>query len=63
MKALSTRQILMLHDQLVAQTGGSASVRDEALLESALSTPFQSFGNEDAFPSLPQKQLSLASVW
>lgn len=59
MKTLSKRQILMLHEQLVARTGGSAGIRDEALLDSALNAPFQSFGLEDAFPSLQQKAARL----
>lgn len=59
MKTLSKRQILMLHDQLVAQIGGAAGIRDEALLDSALNAPFQSFGSEDAFPSLQQKAARL----
>ena len=59
MKTLSKRQILVLHDQLVAQTGGAAGIRDEALLDSALNAPFQSFGSEDAFPSLQQKAARL----
>ena len=44
MKKLSKEQVLMLHSQLIQQTGGSDGVRDYALLESALETPFQSFG-------------------
>lgn len=43
MKTLSKRQILMLHQQLVEQTGGSDGIRDEGLLDSVLSAPFQSF--------------------
>ena len=44
MKKLSKKQILMLHTQLIQQTGGSEGVRDYNLLDSALETPFQSFG-------------------
>lgn len=43
MKKLSKKQILMLHTQLIQQTGGSEGVRDYNLLDSALETPFQSF--------------------
>ncbi len=39
MKARSKRQILMLHQQLVEQTGGSDGIRDDGLLDSALSAP------------------------
>ena len=42
MKRLSKKQILMLHTQLIQQTGGSDGVRDYNLLDSALETPFQS---------------------
>lgn len=59
MKTLSKRQILLLHEQLVAETGGSAGVRDEGLLESALSAPFQGFGGVDAYPSIQQKAARL----
>ena len=41
MKRLSKKQILMLHTQLIQQTGGSDGVRDYNLLDSALETPFQ----------------------
>ena len=59
MKTLSKRQILMLHQQLVEQTGGSDGIRDEGLLDSALSAPFQSFDNMDVYPSLQQKAARL----
>lgn len=59
MKTLSKRQILMLHQQLVEQTGGSDGIRDEGLLDSALSVPFQSFDNTDVYPSLQQKAARL----
>ena len=59
MKTLSKRQILMLHRQLVEQTGGSGGIRDESLLDSALSAPFQSFDNTDVYPSLQQKAARL----
>jgi len=58
-KRLSKRQILLLHDQLLAQTGGAPGLRDEGLLESALSAPFQGFEGSDAYPSLPQKAARL----
>ena len=59
MKTLSKRQILMLHRQLMEQTGGSDGIRDEGLLDSAMAAPFQSFDNADAYPSLQQKAARL----
>jgi death-on-curing protein len=47
MKRLSKEQILMLHSQLIEQTGGTTGVRDFNLLESAIETPFQVFGGEE----------------
>ena len=56
---LSKEQIIKLHAQLIEETGGSDGIRDENLLESALAAPFQTFGDEDAFPSLQQKAARL----
>ena len=59
MKVLGKRQVLLLHKQLLAQTGGLQGVRDEGLLESALEAPFQGFGDTDVYPSLQQKAARL----
>lgn len=59
MKILNKRQALLLHQHLVAETGGSSGLRDEGLLESALNTPIQSFGDASAYPSLQQKAARL----
>lgn len=59
MRRLSKRQVLLLHDQLLSQSGGLQGVRDEGLLESALEAPFQAFGDTDAYPSLQQKAARL----
>lgn len=60
MKYLSKRDILALHTELIAQTGGTGGLRDDGLLDSALSAPFQSFAGIDSFPSLQQKAARLA---
>ena len=56
---LSKPQILLLHEQLIAETGGSSGLRDEGMLDSALNAPFQSFSGEDVYPSLQQKAARL----
>lgn len=56
---LSKSQILLIHDQLIAETGGSSELLDEGLLDSALNAPFQTFGEEDVYPSLQQKAARL----
>lgn len=44
MKILTKEQILLLHSQLVKEFGGSLDIRDDSLLESAINTPFQTYG-------------------
>lgn len=56
---LSKEQILMLHSQLISETGGIGGIRDIALLESAINIPFQSFGDKDVYPSIQQKAARL----
>ncbi|MCI6504787.1 MAG: type II toxin-antitoxin system death-on-curing family toxin [Ruminococcus sp.] len=55
MIVLSKQQILLLHSQLISETGGSDGLRDVGLLESAINSPFQQFGNEDLYPTIQQK--------
>ena len=59
MKILSTRQILMLHTALIAQTGGIDGVRDEGLLDSAINAPFQTFAEQDLYPTVLEKAARL----
>ena len=55
MIVLSKQQILLLHSQLISENGGSDGLRDVGLLESAINSPFQQFGNEDLYPTIQQK--------
>lgn len=55
MITMSKEQVLMLHERLIEATGGSAGIRDEGMLDSALSNPFQSFGGEELYPSIQAK--------
>ncbi len=59
MKKLSKKQMLMLHTQLIQQTGGSEGVRDYNLLDSALEIPFQSFGGDELYPTIQAKAARL----
>ena len=56
---LTKEQILMLHSELIKMTGGSDGIRDIGLLESALETPFQSYGGEELYPSIQAKAARL----
>lgn len=56
---LTREQIIVLHAQLIRETGGTDGIRDEGLLDSAMNAPFQSFGGTDSFPSIQQKAVRL----
>ncbi|MBR6834919.1 MAG: Fic family protein, partial [Oscillospiraceae bacterium] len=59
MKILTREQILILHEQQIKRYGGAYGVRDESLLDSALSAPFQSFGGNEFFPTTLEKAVRL----
>lgn len=59
MTILSKKQVLMLHSQLISETGGIDGLRDEGMLESAMNAPFQTFAGVEAYPSLQQKATRL----
>ena len=56
---LNQKQILMMHSQLIKETGGTDGIRDKNLLSSALETPFQTFAGEELFPSIQAKAARL----
>lgn len=51
MKGFSKEKVLLLHQYIAAETGGSVGVRDEGLLESALQSAFATFGGRELYPS------------
>ena len=55
MKRLSKEQVLRLHEVLIDEFGGIHGIRDEGLLESALSAPFQTFDGQDLYPGVLEK--------
>lgn len=55
MKILTKDQIIMLHSQLIDAFGGSSDLRDNALLDSAINSPFQTYGGEELYPTLLDK--------
>jgi death-on-curing protein len=51
----SKDKVLLLHQLIAQETGGSIGVRDEGLMESALEVAFSSFGGEEFYPSKEEK--------
>ena len=51
----SEEKVLLLHQLIVAETGGSNELRDIGLLDSALEGIFQTFGDEELYPTKEEK--------
>ena len=57
---LSKEQVKRLYIKMVEATGGSYGIRDEALLDSALTAPFQTFDGIELYPSVIAKIARIA---
>ena len=51
----SKEKVLLLHQLIAQETGGSVGVRDEGLLGSALEAAFASFGDKEFYPTKEEK--------
>ena len=51
----SKEKVLLLHQLIAQETGGSIGLRDEGLLESALEAAFSTFGGKELYPSKEEK--------
>lgn len=51
----SKDKVLLLHQLIAQETGGSVGIRDEGLLESALETAFSSFDGQEFYPTKEEK--------
>ena len=60
MITISKEQVKRLHEKQLDATGGLNGVRDENLLESALSAAFQSFNGVYLYPSIEAKIARIA---
>ncbi len=59
MRRLTKNQILLMQEKIIERYGGHPGIRDEGMLDSALSAPFQTFGEVDLFPALIDKAARL----
>ena len=57
---LSQEKVLVLHELITEETGGDPSVRDMALLNSALESAYATFGGEELYPTREEKGARLA---
>ena len=52
-------QVVKVHRSLIEKTGGMDGIRDAQLLDSALKTPFQTFGGNNLYPDILDKASQL----
>lgn len=55
----SKEKVLLLHQIMAEVTGGSAGIRDDALLESAIESAYATFDGIDLYPSKEEKAARL----
>ena len=55
MTKFSKDKVLLLHQYIASETGGSVGLRDEGLLESALESAFATFERKELYPTKEEK--------
>ena len=58
MKKLTKAQVLRMYNDMVNQFGGTRGMRDEGLLDSALSAPFQTYDGFELYPEIEERRLA-----
>ena len=56
---ISTKEVVEIHKLLIETFGGSDGIRDFSGLDAALAGPFQTFGNNDLYPTPINKAAAL----
>lgn len=59
MRYLNITEVVLLHNRIIEQTGGSSGVRDINGLESALAQPQMTFGGQELYPTIVEKASAL----
>ena len=59
MREFSQERVLLLHQLLIEETGGSAGVRDLGLLDSAVQGAYATFDGQELYPSKLEKAARL----
>lgn len=57
---LTVDEIIMLHEKLIATTGGTPGLRDRGLLESAVASVNAGFEDVEQYPTVEEKAARLA---
>lgn len=59
MNYLNINQVLVIHNEVIEQIGGTKGIRDLGLVESAVARPQATFGGKDLYPDIFSKTASL----
>ncbi len=52
---LEIADVVEIHRRLIQEFGGTSGLRDNELLESAISRPFQTFDSSELYPTIEEK--------
>ena len=58
-KAILLERVLKFHERVLEVSGGASGVRDNGVLDAAISRPFATFGGEDLYPDIYAKAAAL----
>lgn len=56
---ISVAQVVKIHTIVIENFGGANGMRDLGALESALARPFQTFGDEELYPTIFEKAAAI----
>lgn len=56
---ISIEEVLQIYNILIERFGGSNGVRDLELLDSSISRPFNTFGQQDLYPTIIDKAAAI----
>lgn len=59
MRYLTLGEVLTLHTDIVAASGGATGIRDLGRVQAALAQPMATFGGTDLYPSIAEKAAAL----
>jgi death on curing protein len=55
MRFLNIENVILFHEKIIKETGGSAGIRDRGLIESALNRAFMTYDGKDLYPNIIEK--------
>lgn len=59
MRIIDKESVLIMYQMLIEETGGGFGIRDENILESSISAPFQTFDGSDLYQTINEKAARL----